>query len=61
MKPPIPIERARQLREQHPGAVTSSSTAPTLTPRPTGLSRFIAELIELAISVHEQRYHGRRA
>jgi hypothetical protein len=65
MKPPIPIERARRLREQHPEASTVRPLLPA-DPRPAGMSVFIRQLVEVAvdaaISAHELRHHrGRRA
>lgn len=54
---PISIEAYRQTRHPRPH--------PTIPPPPrppvpqVGMSRFIADLIEIAIEAHERRHHGR--
>jgi hypothetical protein len=51
---PVALEDYRHRRRPRP-------TIPPPPPqRPaTGMSRYIAELVELAIEAHERRHHGR--
>jgi hypothetical protein len=52
---PVSLESYRRARRPRP-------TIPPPPQRPApqaGMSRFIAELVALAIEAHEQRHHGR--
>lgn len=50
---PVSIESYRQVRRPRP---RPTLPAPSQQPAP-GMSRFIADLVELAIAAHEARHH----